>query len=118
MVLSIVMTVILIFLIFANFLLQIHAAQCGIFGGLNLGECPSFAPCCSQYGWCGTTKEYCAPSFKCQSNCWKSEEKPDEIVAPATDMDANDMGWSDSRGMFDSCKIKGVVSLTYDDGPS
>ncbi|KAB1224254.1 Wound-induced protein WIN2 [Morella rubra] len=25
--------------------------------------------CCSQYGHCGTTPEYCSPSKNCQSNC-------------------------------------------------
>ncbi|KAK8329001.1 hypothetical protein V6Z11_A11G289200 [Gossypium hirsutum] len=26
--------------------------------------------CCSQYGYCGTTDDYCSPSRGCQSNCW------------------------------------------------
>ncbi|XP_077248059.1 pathogenesis-related protein PR-4-like [Tasmannia lanceolata] len=25
--------------------------------------------CCSQYGYCGTTDDYCLPSNNCQSNC-------------------------------------------------
>ncbi|KAF7817826.1 pro-hevein [Senna tora] len=25
--------------------------------------------CCSQYGWCGNTDDYCSPSKNCQSNC-------------------------------------------------
>nr|C0HLN3.1 RecName: Full=Morintide mO3; AltName: Full=Morintide hevein-like peptide 3; Short=Mo-HLP3 [Moringa oleifera] len=26
--------------------------------------------CCSQYGFCGTTSEYCSRANGCQSNCW------------------------------------------------
>uniref|UniRef100_M1D5V7 Chitin-binding lectin 1 n=1 Tax=Solanum tuberosum TaxID=4113 RepID=M1D5V7_SOLTU len=25
--------------------------------------------CCSIWGWCGNTQEYCAPGY-CQSQCW------------------------------------------------
>ncbi|XP_050226071.1 pathogenesis-related protein PR-4 [Mercurialis annua] len=42
------------------------AEQCGRQAGGKL--CPS-NQCCSQYGWCGTTDEYCSPAKGCQSNC-------------------------------------------------
>lgn len=28
--------------------------------------------CCSQWGYCGTTADYCSPANNCQSNCWGS----------------------------------------------
>ncbi|PRP84559.1 hypothetical protein PROFUN_05894 [Planoprotostelium fungivorum] len=42
------------------------------FVGLALSQncgCDSSAPCCSQYGYCGTTPEYCDPNQGCQSGC-------------------------------------------------
>ncbi|XP_059651065.1 pathogenesis-related protein PR-4-like [Cornus florida] len=42
------------------------AEQCGRQAGGRL--CPG-NQCCSQWGYCGTTDEYCLPSKKCQSNC-------------------------------------------------
>jgi len=29
--------------------------------------------CCSQYGYCGTTADYCEPSNKCKQNCWAAK---------------------------------------------
>ena len=26
--------------------------------------------CCSKFGWCGSTYDYCSPDAGCQSNCW------------------------------------------------
>ncbi|XP_014492109.1 pathogenesis-related protein PR-4 [Vigna radiata var. radiata] len=43
------------------------AQQCGRQAG---GSTCSGNLCCSQYGWCGNTAEYCSPSENCQSNCW------------------------------------------------
>ena len=45
--------------------------------------------CCSQFGWCGSTAEYCEPSRGCQSRCWGSDPGPTpssgvgSIVTPA-----------------------------------
>lgn len=82
--------------------------------------------CCSQWGWCGTTVEYCDP-VTCLSNCWKSDDGPvtgPGVVVPIPvpgdkvpdDQDENP--WYDSRGVFSSCNIKGTMALTFDDGPS
>ncbi|KAL9379181.1 hypothetical protein Peur_027663 [Populus x canadensis] len=40
--------------------------QCGKQAGGQ--TCPNNL-CCSQYGWCGDTDDYCSPSKNCQSNC-------------------------------------------------
>ncbi|KAL3374960.1 hypothetical protein AABB24_006449, partial [Solanum stoloniferum] len=29
--------------------------------------------CCSIWGWCGSTQEYCAPGY-CQSQCWCGQQ--------------------------------------------
>ncbi|EXB93231.1 hypothetical protein L484_024570 [Morus notabilis] len=42
------------------------AEQCGRQAGGK--TCPNNL-CCSQYGWCGNTDEYCSSSKGCQSNC-------------------------------------------------
>ncbi|KAL7259286.1 hypothetical protein ACSBR1_005219 [Camellia fascicularis] len=57
------MTLIMIF----HFLLAIATAQqCGRQAGGR--TCPNNL-CCSQYGYCGTTDDYCSSSKSCQSNC-------------------------------------------------
>ncbi|KAL4343481.1 hypothetical protein HN51_061777 [Arachis hypogaea] len=41
--------------------------QCGYqVGGAHCAN----SLCCSKYGWCGTTYDYCSPDAGCQSNCW------------------------------------------------
>nr|ADO24163.1 class I pathogenesis-related protein 4 [Ficus pumila var. awkeotsang] len=42
------------------------AEQCG--KQASGKTCPNNL-CCSQYGWCGSTDEYCSRSKGCQSNC-------------------------------------------------
>ncbi|KAF8401799.1 hypothetical protein HHK36_012745 [Tetracentron sinense] len=42
------------------------AQQCGRQAG---GRTCAGNICCSQYGYCGTTDDYCSPSKNCQSNC-------------------------------------------------
>jgi hypothetical protein len=46
------------------FLLGASAEQCGSEAG---GAVCANGECCSKYGWCGTTPEYCETD--CQSNC-------------------------------------------------
>ncbi|CAH9098461.1 unnamed protein product [Cuscuta epithymum] len=46
-----------------------HAQQCGSQAG---GAVCAAGNCCSQYGYCGNTAEYCSPSSGCQSQCWSS----------------------------------------------
>jgi hypothetical protein len=46
------------------FLLGASAEQCGSQAG---GAVCANGECCSKYGWCGTTPEYCETD--CQSNC-------------------------------------------------
>ncbi|CAG8444367.1 14806_t:CDS:1 [Dentiscutata erythropus] len=41
--------------------------SCGV--GLDCGNSP-YGPCCSQYGYCGNTSDYCNPYLGCQSGCW------------------------------------------------
>ncbi|XP_062086470.1 barwin-like [Humulus lupulus] len=42
------------------------AEQCG--RQASGAKCPN-GLCCIQYGWCGTTNDYCSPQSGCQSNC-------------------------------------------------
>lgn len=68
------------FLIFLPcFLAIISAEQCGRQAGGAL--CPNGA-CCSQYGWCGSTTDYCGPG--CQSQCTPSSSGDvGSIITPA-----------------------------------
>ncbi|KAK7337912.1 hypothetical protein VNO77_18503 [Canavalia gladiata] len=47
--------------------------QCGRQAGGQ--TCPNNL-CCSQYGWCGNTEEYCSRAKNCQSNCWGDTPSP------------------------------------------
>ncbi|GLT82559.1 hypothetical protein SLE2022_009230 [Rubroshorea leprosula] len=58
---------VLIIGIVAIFLLGISAEQCGKEAG---GALRPNGLCCSQYGWCGSTREYCT---NCQSQCGGSD---------------------------------------------
>ncbi|MBA0561386.1 hypothetical protein Golob_018222, partial [Gossypium lobatum] len=49
------------------------AEQCGRQVGGAL--CPNDL-CCSQYGWCGNTDDYCSPAKNCQSNCRSGPPPP------------------------------------------
>lgn len=61
--------------------------------------------CCSRFGYCGTTDEYCG--FGCQSNCNRRLVDPNSIENP----------WFDIRGLYSSCIIKRSFVLTFDGGP-
>lgn len=47
-------------------LLNASAEQCGKQAGGAV--CPN-GLCCSQFGWCGSTDDYCSPAKNCQSQC-------------------------------------------------
>ncbi|EFR03335.1 chitinase A1 [Nannizzia gypsea CBS 118893] len=53
-------------------------AECGKYAAIPDSECP-LNVCCSQWGFCGTTEEFCqvssAPGKGCQSNCGKPDRK-------------------------------------------
>jgi hypothetical protein len=51
----------------ASLIVMATGEQCGRQAGGQL--CPDNL-CCSQYGWCGNTDEYCSSSKGCQSRCW------------------------------------------------
>lgn len=53
-----------ILVILALFLMAANAQQCGSQAG---GALCANGLCCSQYGYCGTSADYCGPG--CQSQC-------------------------------------------------
>lgn len=55
------------FVIFLCLIVTAFGEQCGRQAGGK--TCPNNL-CCSQYGYCGNTDDYCSPSKNCQSNCW------------------------------------------------
>jgi peptidoglycan-N-acetylglucosamine deacetylase len=63
----------------------------GVFRCNATDLCPD-SSCCSQYGYCGSTVDYCG--VNCQSNCGNSVE------------------------IISKCNHNNVVALTFDDGPS
>ncbi|KAG8633889.1 hypothetical protein MANES_18G145692v8 [Manihot esculenta] len=53
-------------LLFTSFWLPTSAEQCGTQAGGVV--CPG-GLCCSKWGWCGTTSDYCCEGCQSQCNC-------------------------------------------------
>ncbi|KAJ1413882.1 RlpA-like domain superfamily [Sesbania bispinosa] len=64
--------------VLACLIVTVMAEQCGWQTGGK--TCPNNL-CCSQYGYCGSTEDYCSPSMNCQSNCWGGGESASNIRA-------------------------------------
>ncbi|QRW11038.1 chitinase [Ceratobasidium sp. AG-Ba] len=52
-------------------------AECGQYASVPGTKCP-LNVCCSQYGFCGTTSEFCDPAQKCQSGCGQPSKPSSE----------------------------------------
>ncbi|CAL9027317.1 unnamed protein product [Prunus brigantina] len=76
-------------------LLGISAEQCGRQAGNAV--CPN-GLCCSQYGWCGTTADYCTTN--CQSQC-ASTPKPTPTPTPTPSGGDGDVSSVVSSAVFD-----------------
>lgn len=59
--------------VLVSLILSAMGEQCGRQAGGQL--CPNNL-CCSQYGWCGNTDDYCSTSKGCQSNCGSGGSPP------------------------------------------
>lgn len=106
--------------------------------------CPSYSPCCSKYGYCGSTAAHCAPEH-CQANCWASSTTPilksagtkpategtkqkidDALVVHDPDLTVSADGLhrkqkyfpEEAYGVYVRCVDPNIVALTFDDGPS
>ena len=104
-------------------------------------SCPANAPCCSKFGYCGSSPNHCARS-KCKANCWPGEDEPKNPWLFKSDgekrklhreVTMDDFSLTESQigvyrkkrafpeerfGVFVRCADPGVVALTFDDGPS
>lgn len=97
-------------LLFSLLLLSASAEQCGSQAGG--ARCPS-GLCCSKFGWCGNTNDYCGPG-NCQSQC-----PGGPTPTPPTPPGGGDLGSIISSSMFDqmlkhrndnACQGKGFYS--------
>jgi peptidoglycan/xylan/chitin deacetylase (PgdA/CDA1 family) len=90
----------------------------------------SSAPCCSQYGYCGSTREYCSPAFNCQSGCWSTDETCQVSTGTCSsnynlDLSSTDKPYAAednapfgvTGSIYTSCRQRNFVALTFDDGP-
>lgn len=110
-------------------------ASCGPAKGYT---CPSYAPCCSQWGWCGSTAAYCAagcqPAFgtcdgggnptptesPTQSPTSSPTSSPTPTPGgggPVRDVPRPKIGPVPYGSVIYSCVRNGDVALTFDDGP-
>ncbi|KAE8706647.1 Endochitinase 1 [Hibiscus syriacus] len=86
--------------LFLSHVLLVTAAQCG---RENHGlPCPG-GLCCSAYGWCGTTDDYCSVEKGCQMNCTDGPgiPPPSPDTPPGPDVDGGALGKIISREMFE-----------------
>uniref|UniRef100_A0A7N2R0C6 chitinase n=1 Tax=Quercus lobata TaxID=97700 RepID=A0A7N2R0C6_QUELO len=104
------MKLVSLILLFLAFLLGTTAEQCGTQAGGAV--CPN-GLCCSQFGWCGNTNDYCGNG--CQSQC--SSTTP----SPTTPSGGGDVSSLISASLFDQmlkykndprCKSNGLF-YTY-----
>jgi Polysaccharide deacetylase len=73
----------------------------------------------TQYGWCGTTEDYCAGPL-CQFNYGPGCDANQVPPGPATSNVARPQLGSlpyGGAGIYD-CTVEGTLALTFDDGPS
>ncbi|KAG5582060.1 hypothetical protein H5410_052687 [Solanum commersonii] len=82
-------------LLFSLLLLTASAEQCGRQAG---GARCAAGLCCSNFGWCGNTNDYCGPG-KCQSQC-PSGPSP-KPPTPGPGPSGGDIGGVISNSMFD-----------------
>jgi len=66
------MKTVALFLVFA--FACVIAQNCGCSGG----------ECCSQYGWCGSTADYCDRAKGCQKDCWGDSNPTTKDNTPST----------------------------------
>lgn len=50
-------------------------------------SCPSWAPCCSKHGYCGSTADYCAYENCLGPNCWGKERRRRSYSSTTTSSD-------------------------------
>ncbi|KAK7825510.1 endochitinase [Quercus suber] len=84
------MKLVSLILLFFAFMLGTTAEQCGTQAGGAV--CPN-GQCCSQFGWCGNTNDYCGNG--CQSQC--SSTTP----SPTTPSSGSDVSSLISTSLFD-----------------
>ncbi|RPB11863.1 glycoside hydrolase/deacetylase [Morchella conica CCBAS932] len=110
----------------ANIFGRQAATPDGSCGASNGGyKCPTDSyKCCSQYGWCGDTDEYCGTG--CQSGygtCSGGSTTPTTSAGGSTPTDTPSTGGRSKPGSVPygsfiySCNTPNTVALTFDDGP-
>ncbi|ORX78632.1 glycoside hydrolase/deacetylase, partial [Anaeromyces robustus] len=80
--------------------------------GKDHGVCPN-SECCSKYGWCGSTDEYCGAG--CQSEFGTcGNDKTSKAPTDSTNKKPNNSG---SFKFYEQCNNNKHWALTFDDGP-
>ncbi|CAG8545724.1 461_t:CDS:2 [Ambispora leptoticha] len=79
-------------------------------------QCPS-GNCCSQWGWCGTTSDYCGSG--CQSGFGKCNNDPSttSTTTSASPTQTGTGGGPVTAKVYSSCAISNTFAITFDDGP-
>ncbi|KAF0435646.1 hevein-like preproprotein [Gigaspora margarita] len=71
--------------------------SCG--AGMSCANSP-YGPCCSQYGYCGNTADYCSPNMGCQAGCWNLNPSTTYIfTSTPSPSAASNSGVSNSGGI-------------------
>lgn len=86
----------IIFSLTLSFPLGISAEQCG--RQARGATCPN-GLCCSQFGWCGSSLQYCGNG--CQSQCSRPTPRPTPTPSPSGGGGSGDVGSIVSQALFD-----------------
>ncbi|KAF0430302.1 hevein-like preproprotein [Gigaspora margarita] len=83
--------------------------SCG--AGMSCANSP-YGPCCSQYGYCGNTADYCSPNMGCQAGCWNLNPSTTHIFTTTPSPSAaSNSGESKSGGSNSDLAYKILVPV-------
>lgn len=92
----------------------------GTCGPANGYTCPSSLPCCSQWGWCGTSVDYCGAGCQAGFGTCNGGGNPPPPPPPGgstRDVPRPKIGPVPYGRVLYNCVNNGDIAITFDDGP-
>lgn len=89
-------------------------------GGASGYTCPSNMPCCSKYGWCGSSDQHCGDGCQPSYGTCTTATPPSQLPSTGgvADIPRPAIGNVPYGQVITSCVNDGDIAITFDDGPS